>query len=77
MRDTLSRAAVGQVLGVRAGRIEVIEDGGGHRRFGPAEPDLRATVRILPGGLARPLRGGVGIGETYVRRPLGDRRPRR
>jgi cyclopropane-fatty-acyl-phospholipid synthase len=67
VKDTLSRAAVGQVLNrVSAGRIEVIE-GARARHFGPEEAELRATVRIKnPAAWRGPLRGSVGLGETYV-----------
>jgi len=64
---TLSRAAVSQVLRrVRAGQIEVIENGRS-RTFGPPDTDLRATVRISdPAAWRGPLRGSVGLGEGYV-----------
>ncbi len=67
MRDALSRTAVGTVLGrVSAGRIEVVEDDR-VRLYGPADSDLRATVRIHdPAAWRGPLRGSVGLGETYV-----------
>ncbi|MGB7685074.1 MAG: cyclopropane-fatty-acyl-phospholipid synthase family protein [Solirubrobacterales bacterium] len=67
MRDTLSRAATSQVLGrLRNGRIEVLEDGRQHA-FGPPDADLRATVRINdPAAWRGPIRGSVGLGETYV-----------
>jgi cyclopropane-fatty-acyl-phospholipid synthase len=67
VRDALSRAAVGTVLGrLRSGRIEVLEDGR-RRGFGPTEADLRATVKINdPAAWRGPLRGSVGLGETYV-----------
>jgi len=67
VRDALSRAAVGTVLGrVSAGQIEVVE-GGRSRCFGPEESDLRATVTIHdPAAWRGPLRGSVGLGETYV-----------
>jgi cyclopropane-fatty-acyl-phospholipid synthase len=67
MRDALSRGAVGAVLGrVRSGRIEVIE-GGRSRHFGPAEADLRATVKVHdPRAWRGPLHGSVGLGEGYV-----------
>ncbi|MGV1049997.1 MAG: class I SAM-dependent methyltransferase [Solirubrobacterales bacterium] len=67
MRDALSRAAVGQVLNrVSAGRIDVVE-GGRRRGFGPEEAELRATVTIHdPAAWRGPLRGSVGLGETYV-----------
>jgi cyclopropane-fatty-acyl-phospholipid synthase len=64
---TLSRAAVGGVLSrVRAGRIEVVE-GGRTRTYGPDGSDLHATVTIHdPAAWRGPLRGSVGLGETYV-----------
>ncbi len=67
MRDALARTAVTQALRrVRAGRIEVVE-GGRHRAFGPAGAELRATVTIHdPAAWRGPLRGSVGLGETYV-----------
>ncbi len=67
MRDTLSRAATNQVLNrLRNGRIEVLEDGR-QRGFGPPDADLRATVRINdPAAWRGPIRGSVGLGETYV-----------
>ncbi|HZO06775.1 MAG TPA: cyclopropane-fatty-acyl-phospholipid synthase family protein [Solirubrobacterales bacterium] len=67
MRDALSRTAVGAVLGrVSAGRIEVVEDDR-VRLYGPADSDLKATVRINdPAAWRGPLRGSVGLGETYV-----------
>jgi cyclopropane-fatty-acyl-phospholipid synthase len=68
MRDALSRAAVGGVLGrVKAGRIEVEEADGTSRAFGPADAELRATVRINdPAAWRGPLHGSVGLGESYV-----------
>ncbi len=67
MKDTLSRAATSQVLNrLRNGRIEVLE-GRRQRDFGPADADLRATVRINdPAAWRGPIRGSVGLGETYV-----------
>jgi cyclopropane-fatty-acyl-phospholipid synthase len=67
MKDTLSRAATSQVLNrLRNGRIEVLE-GGRRRGFGPGDADLRATVRINdPAAWRGPMRGSVGLGETYV-----------
>jgi cyclopropane-fatty-acyl-phospholipid synthase len=67
VRDAVSRFAVGQVLDrVSAGRIDVIE-AGRERSFGPAEAELRATVRINdPAAWRGPLRGSVGLGESYV-----------
>jgi cyclopropane-fatty-acyl-phospholipid synthase len=67
VRDELARAGVGQVLGrVRSGRIEV-EEGGRRRAYGPADAELRATVRVNdPAAWRGPLRGSVGLGEGYV-----------
>ncbi|HEV7562489.1 MAG TPA: cyclopropane-fatty-acyl-phospholipid synthase family protein, partial [Solirubrobacterales bacterium] len=67
MRDALSRTAVGAVLSrVSAGRIDVVE-GARERSFGPREAELRATVRINdPAAWRGPLRGSVGLGETYI-----------
>lgn len=67
MRDALARTAVIQALRrVRAGRIEVVENGR-RRAFGPADAELRATVTIHdPAAWRGPLRGSVGLGETYV-----------
>ncbi len=67
MRDALARAGVGQVLGrVRSGRIEV-EEGSRRRAFGPADAELRTTLRINdPAAWRGPLRGSVGLGEGYV-----------
>ncbi|MEZ5076668.1 MAG: cyclopropane-fatty-acyl-phospholipid synthase family protein [Solirubrobacterales bacterium] len=68
MRDALSRAAVGGVLGrVEAGRIEIEEAGSAGRAYGPENAELRATVRINdPAAWRGPLRGSVGLGEGYV-----------
>jgi cyclopropane-fatty-acyl-phospholipid synthase len=65
--DSLARAGVGQVLSrVRGGRIDVIE-GGRERSFGPADAELRATVKVNdPSAWRGPLRGSVGLGEGYV-----------
>ncbi len=67
MRDALARAGVGAVLGrVRSGRIDVVE-GSHERSFGPPDADLTATVRINdPAAWRGPLRGSVGLGESYV-----------
>jgi cyclopropane-fatty-acyl-phospholipid synthase len=56
------------VLGrVRAGRIEVEDADGCSRVFGPADAELRATVRINdPAAWRGPLHGSVGLGESYV-----------
>jgi len=65
MRDALSRAAVGAVLGrVGAGRIEVTEAGGCARAFGPEDAELRAAVHVNdPAAWRGPLRGSVGLRE--------------
>ena len=67
MRDALSRLAVGQVVGhLSSGRIDVVE-GGELRSFGPTEAELSATVTINdPAAWRGPLRGSVGLGETYM-----------
>jgi cyclopropane-fatty-acyl-phospholipid synthase len=68
MRDALARTAVSTVMsrGIRSGRIEVVE-GGRRRGFGPAAADLHATVSVRdPAAWRGPLRGSVGLGETYV-----------
>jgi cyclopropane-fatty-acyl-phospholipid synthase len=51
---------------VRLGHIEVLENGR-RQAFGPADAELRATVTIRdPAAWRGPLRGSVGLGETYV-----------
>ncbi len=67
MRDALARAGVGAVLGrVHSGRIDVIE-GGRERSFGPPDAELTARVQINdPAAWRGPLRGSVGLGESYV-----------
>jgi cyclopropane-fatty-acyl-phospholipid synthase len=67
VRDALARAGVGAVLGrVGSGRIDVVE-GARERSYGPPDADLRATLRINdPAAWRGPLRGSVGLGETYV-----------
>jgi cyclopropane-fatty-acyl-phospholipid synthase len=67
MSDSLARAGIGAVLGhVRAGRIDVVE-GPRERSFGPEDAALRATITIHdPAAWRGPLRGSVGLGETYV-----------
>ncbi len=67
VRDTAARAAVSQVLDrLRSGRIEVVE-GGRTLAFGPASAKLRATVAVHdPRAWSGPLRGSLGLGETYV-----------
>jgi cyclopropane-fatty-acyl-phospholipid synthase len=66
-RDALARAGVGAVLGhLRSGRIDVVE-GSRERSFGPADAELHATVAINnPAAWRGPLRGSVGLGESYV-----------
>jgi cyclopropane-fatty-acyl-phospholipid synthase len=65
--DAAARAGVGAVLGhVRHGRIDVVE-GARERGYGPADADLRARVTINdPAAWRGPLRGSVGLGESYV-----------
>jgi cyclopropane-fatty-acyl-phospholipid synthase len=67
VRDTAARVAVSRVLErLRTGRIEVVEDGR-TRAFGPADAELRATVTVHdPVAWRGPLRGSLGLGETYV-----------
>lgn len=67
MRDAVARAGVGALLGrVRAGRIDVVE-GSRERSYGPENADLQATITINdPAAWRGPLRGSVGLGETYV-----------
>jgi cyclopropane-fatty-acyl-phospholipid synthase len=67
MRDALARAGVSAVLGrVRSGRIDLVE-GSRERSFGPADAELTATVQINdPAAWRGPLRGSVGLGESYV-----------
>ena len=67
MRDALARAGVGAVLGrVSSGRIDVVE-GSRERSFGPPDAELTATVQINDAAAWRgPLRGSVGLGESYV-----------
>jgi cyclopropane-fatty-acyl-phospholipid synthase len=67
MRDALARAGVGAVLGrVSQGRIDVVE-GSRERSFGPPEAELTATIEVNdPAAWRGPLRGSVGLGETYV-----------
>ncbi len=64
---TAARAAVsGAMRRLRSGRIEVVE-GGRARAFGPGDAELRATVRVRdPAAWTGPLRGSLGLGETYV-----------
>jgi cyclopropane-fatty-acyl-phospholipid synthase len=66
-RDALARAGVGAVLGrVSQGRIDVVE-GARERSFGPADAELHATLTINdPAAWRGPLRGSVGLGESYV-----------
>lgn len=65
--DSLSKVAVAKALGrLRAGRIEV-RDGSRARCFGPPDAELRATVTIRdPAAWRGPLRGSLGLGESYV-----------
>jgi cyclopropane-fatty-acyl-phospholipid synthase len=65
--DAAARAGAGAVLGrMRHGRIDVVE-GARERSYGPAGADLRATVTIAdPAAWRGPLRGSVGLGESYV-----------
>jgi cyclopropane-fatty-acyl-phospholipid synthase len=67
VKDTLARTGVVQVLSrVRSGEIEVVESGRS-RTFGEPGADLRATVQINdPAAWRGPLRGSVGLGESYV-----------
>jgi cyclopropane-fatty-acyl-phospholipid synthase len=67
IRDTAARAAVSRVLDrLRSGRIEVVE-GGRTLAFGPERAKLRATVAVHdPRAWSGPLRGSLGLGETYV-----------
>jgi cyclopropane-fatty-acyl-phospholipid synthase len=68
VRDALARTAVSTAMsrGVRHGRIEIVE-GGRRRGFGPAGAELHATVTVNdPAAWRGPLRGSVGLGETYV-----------
>jgi cyclopropane-fatty-acyl-phospholipid synthase len=67
MKGRLSGAAVRTVLRrLRNGRIELLE-GGRRLAFGPPEADLRATVTVRdPAAWRGPLRGSLGLGETYV-----------
>jgi cyclopropane-fatty-acyl-phospholipid synthase len=67
VRNRLSRALVSLIFSrVRAGRIEVIE-GAKRRGFGPDGAALRATVTINdPAAWRAPLRGSLGLGETYM-----------
>jgi len=67
MRNRLARRIVLLALArLRAGRIEIVEDGR-RRGFGPAATELRATVEIRdPAAWRGPLRGSLGLGETYL-----------
>jgi cyclopropane-fatty-acyl-phospholipid synthase len=67
MRNRLARAIVSTLLRrVREGRVEIVEDGG-RRCFGPPTAELRATVTIRdPAAWRGLLRGGLGLGETYI-----------
>jgi cyclopropane-fatty-acyl-phospholipid synthase len=67
VRDRLAGAAVRAVLRrLRAGRIE-LRDGERRLAYGPPEAALRATVTIHDSAAWHaPLRGSLGLGETYV-----------
>jgi cyclopropane-fatty-acyl-phospholipid synthase len=67
MRDALARAGVGAVLGhISQGRIDVVE-GSRERSFGPPEAELTARIQVNdPAAWRGPLRGSVGLGESYV-----------
>jgi cyclopropane-fatty-acyl-phospholipid synthase len=67
VRDELAGAGIRTLLRrLRSGRIEVVE-GERRRRYGPPGADLRATVTINdPAAWGGPLRGSLGLGETYV-----------
>ncbi|HEY8810492.1 MAG TPA: cyclopropane-fatty-acyl-phospholipid synthase family protein [Solirubrobacterales bacterium] len=67
MRNRLATAVVSALLGrVRVGRIEIVE-GARRRLFGPDGAELRATVTIRdPAAWRGPLRGSLGLGETYL-----------
>lgn len=64
---SLARGAVSIVFRrITHGRVTVIEDGK-VRGYGPVDADLRATVTINdPRAWSGPLRGSLGLGETYV-----------
>lgn len=63
----LSRGLVSIVFRrITQGRVTVIEDGR-VRAYGPVDADLRATLTINdPRAWGGPLRGGLGLGESYV-----------
>jgi cyclopropane-fatty-acyl-phospholipid synthase len=67
VRDRLAGAAVRAVLRrLRAGRIE-LRDGGRELAYGPPGAELRATVTVNDSAAWHgPLRGSLGLGETYV-----------
>ncbi len=67
MRNRLARWLVSTLLGrLRSGRVEVVENGR-RRGFGPPDAELSATVTIRhPAAWRGPLRGSVGLGETYL-----------
>ena len=51
---------------LRAGRVELVEDGGS-QTFGPAGSDLEIRIEVHDPSFWRGLwRGSVGLGETYV-----------
>ena len=61
---------------MRSGRIEVLE-GGRRRALRPAPTPTcgRPSTVNDPAAWRGPLRGSLGLGETYVDGALGDRRP--
>ncbi len=67
MSGGLAGTAVRTVLRhVGDGRIELSDDGR-QRAFGPAGAELRASVTVHdPAAWRGPLRGSLGLGETYV-----------
>ena len=69
VRDALARAAVSarRCAAASAPAGSRWSRTGAGARFGPADADLRATVTIHdPAAWRGPLRGSVGLGETYV-----------
>ena len=63
----MSRRVFFAILGrIRSGRIEVHQDGDAHA-FGPADAELRATVRVHhPSAWRALLRGSTGLAESYA-----------
>jgi cyclopropane-fatty-acyl-phospholipid synthase len=60
------RLALGALSRVRAGRLEVVEPDGRALRFGDADSDLAASVKVHSPAFYRSLlRGSVGLGEAY------------